>query len=101
KIHPGACNARVSGIFARAGRTGVEILPCYLPGRSVGKIGMHVLIVGRYFIGTTSVGFGGVNARFQVLNAGNILATVPDGAQSGPLAVTNAGGTAASKNNVE
>ena len=55
------------------------------------------MIHGRNFLGTTRVTFNGVSATFQILNTGNILATVPAGAATGPIAVTNTGGTADSQ----
>jgi uncharacterized repeat protein (TIGR03803 family) len=64
-----------------------------------GKVGSHVMIRGFHFVGTTAVAFNGVSATFQVLNTGNILATVPQGAATGPIAVTNAGGATASQKN--
>jgi uncharacterized repeat protein (TIGR03803 family) len=62
---------------------------------SGGAVGSSVLIRGRRFIGTTAVTFNGVSAAFQVLNVQFIRATVPAGASTGPIEVTNAGGTAA------
>jgi uncharacterized repeat protein (TIGR03803 family) len=74
--------------------------PLFVRSRqSSGKVGSHVMIQGAHFVGTTTVTFNGVNATFQVLNAGNILATVPAGATTGPIAVTNAGGTTDGKKN--
>jgi uncharacterized repeat protein (TIGR03803 family) len=64
---------------------------------SRGKVGSKILIHGSHFVGTTAVTFNGVSATFQVLNTGNILATVPQGASTGLIAVTNAGGTTPSK----
>jgi hypothetical protein len=64
-----------------------------------GKVGSQVMIQGTQFVGTTAVSFNGVSATFRVLNTGNILAMVPDGATTGPIAVTNAGGTTDSKKN--
>lgn len=61
-----------------------------------GKVGKQILIHGIHFLGTTAVTFNGVSAAFTVLNAGSIMATVPKGATTGPVAVTNPGGTAAS-----
>jgi uncharacterized repeat protein (TIGR03803 family) len=66
---------------------------------SRGKVGTRVNIHGNHFVGTTAVAFNGVSATFQVLNTGNILATVPQGATTGPISVTNPGGTTASKGN--
>jgi uncharacterized repeat protein (TIGR03803 family) len=61
-----------------------------------GLFGARVLIRGSHFIGTTAVTFNGVNATFKVLNTNFISAAVPSGATSGPIAVTNAGGTTVS-----
>ncbi len=69
----------------------------FSPGR--GAVGSTVLIRGDHLIGTTSVSFNGVNAPLQVLNVHFIAATVPVGATSGPITVTNAGGTTGSNLN--
>lgn len=61
-----------------------------------GAPGAKVLIRGSNFIGTTAVTFNGVSASFHVLNTQFISATVPAGATTGPIAITNAGGTAQS-----
>jgi uncharacterized repeat protein (TIGR03803 family) len=61
-----------------------------------GSVGSTVLINGHNFIGTTAVSFNGVIASFQVLNTQFVSATVPAGATTGPVTVTNAGGKAAS-----
>jgi uncharacterized repeat protein (TIGR03803 family) len=66
---------------------------------SSGTQGSRVMIHGVHFIGATHVNFNGVNASFEVLNTGNIRATVPPGASTGPIAVTNAGGSTTSKAN--
>ncbi len=49
-----------------------------------------------HLIGTTAVEFNGVSAAFKVLNVHFIAATVPAGASSGSITVTNAGGATAS-----
>ncbi|MBV9295255.1 MAG: hypothetical protein JO145_06740 [Acidobacteriaceae bacterium] len=61
--------------------------------QSSGKVGSQAMIQGSHFVGATAVTFNRVSASFQALNTGNILATVPEGATTGPIAVTNAGGT--------
>ena len=61
-----------------------------------GSVGSTVLINGHNFIRTTVVSFNGVGASFQVLNSQFISATVPAGAITGPIEVTNLGGTATS-----
>jgi uncharacterized repeat protein (TIGR03803 family) len=64
-----------------------------------GKVGQHVMIHGIHFVGTTAVTFNGVSAKFKVLNTGNIVAAVPQGATTGPISVTNPGGTTVSRGN--
>jgi uncharacterized repeat protein (TIGR03803 family) len=66
---------------------------------SSGSVGSTVMIRGDHLIGTTAVDFNGVSAAFKVLNVHFIAATVPAGATSGSITVTNAGGTAASTQN--
>jgi uncharacterized repeat protein (TIGR03803 family) len=62
---------------------------------SSGLVGSQVVIHGVHFVGTTAVKFNGVSAKFQVLNTGNIKATVPAGATTGPVTVVNQGGATA------
>jgi uncharacterized repeat protein (TIGR03803 family) len=62
-----------------------------------GKAGSTVLLQGAHFVGTTEVKFAGVTASFKVLTANYIRATVPAGAITGSIAVTNAGGTVSSQ----
>jgi hypothetical protein len=47
-------------------------------------------------VGTTAVTFSGVKGSFKLLSANYISVTVPTGATTGKIAVTNAGGTATS-----
>jgi uncharacterized repeat protein (TIGR03803 family) len=61
-----------------------------------GAVGSVVTIRGNNFVGTTAVTFNGVSASFQVLNRQFISATVPAGAATGPIKVTNLGGTTTS-----
>ena len=63
---------------------------------SSGTVGSSVLVNGHNLIGTTAVSFNGVSAAFQVLNSQIVSATVPAGAITGPVTVTNAGGKATS-----
>ena len=65
-------------------------VPAFIP--VTGTAGAKVMIRGDHFVGTTKVNFNGVSAAFQVLNVHFIEATVPAGATSGPISVTNAGG---------
>ncbi|MGH9430824.1 MAG: choice-of-anchor tandem repeat GloVer-containing protein [Terriglobia bacterium] len=64
---------------------------------SSGQTASKVTIRGTHFIGTTAVSFNGTNALFTVLNVNFIIATVPPGGTTGPVTVTNAGGTATSQ----
>ena len=83
------------------GGTAIQIsngLPKPKPGISKflptsGPIGQHVTISGVHFVGTTKVNFNGTGATFTVKSTNTITATVPAGATSGPITVTNAGGS--------
>jgi uncharacterized repeat protein (TIGR03803 family) len=61
-----------------------------------GAVGTKVLLQGAHFVGTTAVTFNGVSATFSLLTANYISVTVPSGAKTGKIAVTNAGGTTTS-----
>jgi len=61
-----------------------------------GAAGTKVLLQGQHFVGTTAVSFDGVPAMFKVLTVNYISVTVPSGARTGKIAVTNAGGTTTS-----
>ena len=69
-------------------------IAAFKPG--MGMVGAKVTIRGNHMIGTTAVTFNGVPASFTVLNVNFIVAKVPSGASTGPIAVTNAGGTVVS-----
>jgi uncharacterized repeat protein (TIGR03803 family) len=57
-----------------------------------GAAGSTFLIQGAHFVGTSEVTINGISAHFKVLTANFIKVTVPKGATSGRVAVTNAGG---------
>ncbi len=57
------------------------------------KIGSQVVVEGNHFVGTTAVAVNGVNAAFQILSVNYIRLTVPTGATTGLIAITNGGGT--------
>lgn len=69
----------------------------FSPGR--GAPGTVVTIAGANFVGVTSVTFNGVPATFEAKSAGEIAATVPEGATAGPIAVTTPTGTGTSEAN--
>lgn len=57
-----------------------------------GKPGSTFLLQGSHFVGATAVSINGTSATFTVLTANYIRVTVPSGAKSGTISVTNAGG---------
>jgi uncharacterized repeat protein (TIGR03803 family) len=61
-----------------------------------GKVGTKVTISGGSFVGTTGVLFNGTSAIFTVKSTNSVIATVPSGATTGPITVTNAGGSTTS-----
>jgi len=58
-----------------------------------GKVGKSVEILGQGFTGTTGVSFNGTAASFKVVSDTYLTATVPNGANTGSVAVTTPGGT--------
>jgi hypothetical protein len=64
-----------------------------------GPVGTVVTITGYTLTGTTKVRFGTRTAHFTVLNDTTIMATVPAGAVTGPISITNAGGKTKTKTN--
>jgi uncharacterized repeat protein (TIGR03803 family) len=66
-----------------------------------GAAGTKVLLQGQHFVGTTAVSFDGMPATFRVLTVNYIRVTVPSGARTGKIAITNAGGTTTSTQSFE
>lgn len=65
-----------------------------------GRVGSGVTLLGAHFDGITSITFGGVPAtRYSYVTSDDtaINVVVPPGARSGPIVVTNPGGSAASQ----
>jgi uncharacterized repeat protein (TIGR03803 family) len=60
------------------------------------KVGKKVTISGGSFVRTSGVSFNGTSAAFTVMSTNTVTATVPSGATTGPIAVTNAGGSTTS-----
>ena len=60
---------------------------------SAAGVGSLVVLSGANFSGTTSVKFNNISASFTVNSANQITATVPSGATTGAVSVTNAFGT--------
>jgi uncharacterized repeat protein (TIGR03803 family) len=61
-----------------------------------GRPGSTFVLQGSHFVGTTNVTITGAEASFSVLTANFIRVTVPAGATTGTISVTNAGGTSTS-----
>ncbi len=59
-------------------------------------VGTKVTISGGSFVGTTRVSFNGTSAAFRAKSTNTVTATVPTGATSGKITVTNAGGSTTS-----
>ena len=78
------------GNFAVTG-TGAPVITGFNPHS--GPAGTQVSIFGSNFTGTTAVRFNGTAANFTIVNNGKLIATVPGGATSGKISVTNAIGT--------
>jgi len=64
---------------------------------AAGAPGARVTIRGAHFIYANQVMFNGVPAAFQVSSTNFIQAVVPSGAATGPISVSNMGGTTTSK----
>jgi uncharacterized repeat protein (TIGR03803 family) len=61
-----------------------------------GRVGKKVTISGGSFVGTTGVSFNGTSATFTVKSTNTVTTIVPSGATTGPITVTNAGGSTTS-----
>lgn len=66
-----------------------------------GAVDAKVLIRGDHFISTAKVTFNGAEASFNVLNRNFIVANVPSGSSTGPIAISNLGGTTISAESFE
>ncbi|MHC1768507.1 MAG: IPT/TIG domain-containing protein [Verrucomicrobiia bacterium] len=62
-----------------------------------GLVSSPVTITGENLLGATSVRFAGTEAPFSPVSLKALVATVPAGAQNGPISVTTPGGTATSR----
>jgi hypothetical protein len=66
------------------------------PSPTHGPAGTVVTLTGAAFTGTSHVTVGGVTALFGIVNYHDLHVTIPAAAVTGPIAVSNAGGTASS-----
>jgi hypothetical protein len=70
---------------------GAPIITDFAPRH--GLPGTNVTLIGTNLLGATTVRFNGVSATFGVVNNNQISATVPNGAQTGPITVVAPAGT--------
>jgi len=87
----GANNVQLSNVTVTAPVTAPPMLTSFTP--SSGAVGTLVTLTGLNLSGTTDVKFNGTSAAFTPISATQVKATVPAGATTGPIAVTNALGT--------
>jgi hypothetical protein len=87
-------SARISTAVSPASMSGSFNVAAFSPTK--GKMGTKVTITGSGFKGTTAVAFHGKPASFRVISNTRIVATVPCGATTGRVTVSNAKGTARS-----
>jgi hypothetical protein len=71
---------------------GTPTVDAFSPG--AGPWGSQVVITGENYSDVSAVRFNGVPASFRIDSAAQITATVPSGATTGPISVTNPKGTA-------
>ncbi|MBC7880371.1 MAG: hypothetical protein H7Y37_03490 [Anaerolineae bacterium] len=76
---------------------GAPMLSSFTP--QIGAPGTVVTITGSNFSGITNAQFNGLGANFSVISGTQVTATVPSGATSGLIALTNANGFGTSANN--
>jgi uncharacterized repeat protein (TIGR03803 family) len=75
----------------------IPVILKFAPAKA--KVGKKVTITGSNFVGTTGVAFNGTSAKFTVVSANTVIAIVPGGATTGPITITNAGGSTTSVHN--
>lgn len=81
-----------TGISAADFTVGVPVITSFSP--TIGLAGTTVVITGSNLLNVSSVKFNGLAAVFTINSSTQITTTVPVGATTGPLSVTNAVGTA-------
>lgn len=100
-VPEGAVNGLIS-IATPAGFTSTAV-NFYLPPNiqqfdpMSGLVSSPVTVTGENLLGATSVRFAGTEASFSPVSLTALVATVPAGAQNGPISVTTPGGTATSR----
>jgi uncharacterized repeat protein (TIGR03803 family) len=93
-------NGTFYGLTSFGGKHGIGTIFSFATGlqpfvRTIptsGAAGTNVIILGTNLTGATAVSFNGKAARFKVVSASEITATVPGGATSGTVTVTTSSG---------
>jgi len=68
----------------------VEALSLFRVAPTRAAVGAHVTLHGKGLAAAKTVSFGGVKGRFKIVSDSKLVATVPQKAKSGPVAVTSA-----------
>ncbi|MEO8660733.1 MAG: hypothetical protein ABI693_19845 [Bryobacteraceae bacterium] len=61
-----------------------------------GSVGDSITLLGSYFVGSTDVSINGHSVSFTVKGSGAVQFVVPPDAISGPVSISNQGGSAVS-----
>jgi hypothetical protein len=77
--------------------TATPIIFSFSPVRAI--VGTEITVTGSRFSGATSVSFNGTPAAFTLDTEAQIRATVPAGATTGAISITNSAGTGTSESN--
>jgi len=94
---PGGCTVGNCGVFYSVNIGAAPFASLVTPS---GKVGKTVEILGQGFKGTTGVSFAGTAAlTFDAVTSTYLTATVPAGAETGPVTVTTPGGPLVSSKN--
>jgi hypothetical protein len=71
----------------------------FTPTSDCANAGSTITITGTNFSGVSAVNFNGLSATHTIVSSTSITATVPNGATTGAITITNAAGTATSSTN--
>src|SRR5262249_5212226 len=90
----GGGSGSCSGCFSVTSVAQPTTITSFSPGN--GRVGTAVTINGTNFTGVQAVTFNGTSAGYQAVSSTRITAIVPNGATTGRIRVTTAGGTGTS-----
>jgi uncharacterized repeat protein (TIGR03803 family) len=94
----GFCTPEYSGGVFYDLNTSLPPFVSFLPQLGPGKVGKSIEILGQGFTGASAVSFNGMAAKFEVQADTFLTATVPSGATTGTVTVTETTGMLASNN---